>query len=634
MTSDKTPSKIIVKNFLSWEYLEFNFPEGTTLVDGFNYDDNTPEGSGKSAILNALCWGLFGKIPKDANVDDVIREGQKSCSVEVYFNEDSKDDETYIFRTRKPNELGMHFTWRKGSTTEKGKDAKETQKMIEEYIGMSFETFCQSVYFAQNYPNKFVTATEDQKGKILSEIQDLMIFDRARKKTLAEIKENDLDLMAIKKDLERQRSVEERYESELSNIEQLKSVFNREKQEKIAELRDSSDTIGNQVKQLLKTHAEFTEEECLVERDRINKGIRELIEEKARFKEELRGLESKKLSVKRLEFQVQKLEGQMLKAVNKIKDLKNPKDKACPTCGTVLEKIDKSHFKVAIEEQQHEKQEFAQEREGLLKELEGMEIPTTSELQEGISSIKTMLKREEYALSEVETQLKKISLVEKELISKNDEQDRIFTMIEKEEARDGAHFDKKLKEIKTALTKTQKETKTLRENLKVLTDHGNRLLALKDGFKEVKQYVFQGLLSELTRKSNRFLSELFELPIKIDFSNLSGSGEVSKIKVEVTIDGHKRPLGLYSGGQFRRIQLAVDLALSEIVSARGDSPMNLRIFDEYFKDLSESSMEKALRLIETLQGCTILIEHNSIFKSIVDNTFKVELIDGVSKEAA
>ncbi len=324
----------------------------------------------------------------------------------------------------------------------------------------------------------------------------------------------------------------------------------------------------------------------------------------------------------------------MLKAVNKIKDLKNPKDKACPTCGTVLEKIDKSHFKMAIEEQEHEKQEYAEEREGLLKELEGMEIPTTDELNGAITSLEGMLKREEHALLEVETQLKKIALVEKELISKNEEQDRIFTMIEKEEARDGAHFDKKLKEVKTALTNALKETKTLRENLKVLTDHSNRLLALKDGFKEVKQYVFQGLLSELTRKSNRFLSELFELPIKIDFSNLSGSGDVSKINVEVTIDGHKRPLGLYSGGQFRRIQLAVDLALSEIVSSRGDSPMNLRIFDEYFKDLSESSMEKALRLIETLRGCTILIEHNSIFKSIVDNTFKVELIDGVSKEAA
>ena len=627
-------SKIIAKNFLSWEKLEFDFVEGTTLIDGFNHDDNTSEGSGKSAILNALCWGLYGKIPKDANVDDVIREGQKSCSVEIYFNEGSKDDETYIFRTRKPNELGMHFTWRKGSTTEKGKDAKETQVMIEEYIGMSFETFCQSVYFAQNYPNKFVTATEDKKAKILSEIQDLTIFDKARKKTLAEIKENELDLLSIKKDLERQRSVEERYESELSNIEQLKSVFKREQQEKIEDLRVTSKALDAQLKNLLKTHEEFTEEELQKESDRINKGIRELIEEKARFNAEFKGLEAKKVSAKRLEFQAKKLEGQMLKAVNKIKDLKNPKDKACPTCGTVLEKIDKSHFKMAIEEQEHEKQEYAEEREGLLKELEGMEIPTTDELNGAITSLEGMLKREEHALLEVETQLKKIALVEKELISKNEEQDRIFTMIEKEEARDGAHFDKKLKEVKTALTNALKETKTLRENLKVLTDHSNRLLALKDGFKEVKQYVFQGLLSELTRKSNRFLSELFELPIKIDFSNLSGSGDVSKINVEVTIDGHKRPLGLYSGGQFRRIQLAVDLALSEIVSSRGDSPMNLRIFDEYFKDLSESSMEKALRLIETLRGCTILIEHNSIFKSIVDNTFKVELIDGVSKEAA
>ena len=99
----------------------------------------------------------------------------------------------------------------------------------------------------------------------------------------------------------------------------------------------------------------------------------------------------------------------------------------------------------------------------------------------------------------------------------------------------------------------------------------------------------------------------------------------------MTLDGIRRPLGLYSGGQFRRIQLAVDFAISDIIASRSKSPISLKILDESFKDLSESSMEKLLRLLEQQKGGTILIEHNSIFKSIVNNVFSVEFKDGISR---
>jgi DNA repair exonuclease SbcCD ATPase subunit len=104
-----------------------------------------------------------------------------------------------------------------------------------------------------------------------------------------------------------------------------------------------------------------------------------------------------------------------------------------------------------------------------------------------------------------------------------------------------------------------------------------------------------------------------------------------KIDVSVSIDGKDRPLGLYSGGQFRRIALAVDLALSDITCARNSNKLNLMILDEYCKDLSEVSMEKVLKLLQSRKGSTILIEHNSIFKSIVNNVFEVELINKVSR---
>ena len=163
--------RIIAKNFLSWENLEFEIKDGVTLIDGWNADDNTSEGSGKSAVVNALCFGLFGKLPKDAKVDEVIRQGQKSCEVQIITPEYT------VHRTRKPNATFMEHKTR-GRVI--GKDARESQKLIEEELGFSYETFMQTIYFAQNYGKKFITSTQEDKGRILSEVQDLSIFDRAR----------------------------------------------------------------------------------------------------------------------------------------------------------------------------------------------------------------------------------------------------------------------------------------------------------------------------------------------------------------------------------------------------------------------------------------------------------------------
>src|SRR5690606_5533280 len=147
-------------------------------------------------------------------------------------------------------------------------------------------------------------------------------------------------------------------------------------------------------------------------------------------------------------------------------------------------------------------------------------------------------------------------------------------------------------------------------------------------FKEIKSYVFTNALNELNYRTNQYLNSLFDMEASIKFIN-----EDQKIESRITVNGKERSLGLLSGGQNRRFNLAVDLALSDIVSYRKTSKLDLLVFDEYFKDLSEISMETALNLLKERKCPVILIEHNSIFKNIVDNTFFVRLKDGTSFES-
>jgi DNA repair exonuclease SbcCD ATPase subunit len=188
----------------------------------------------------------------------------------------------------------------------------------------------------------------------------------------------------------------------------------------------------------------------------------------------------------------------------------------------------------------------------------------------------------------------------------------------------------KLEEIDRELTKVEEQGHELLEQKKVLQTKISNLEILKTGFKEVKQFVFQTLLNELSVKATRLASELFEVPISIRFSNEDEDGGITKILTTVTLDGNERTLGLYSGGQYRRIELAVDLALASIVANRSQNPIKFRVLDEPFKDLSEPSMEKMVKLLEKLEGSTIIIEHNSITKSIIHNVFDIEYRNGVS----
>jgi exonuclease SbcC len=741
--------RITAKNFLSWEDLSFDFTPGVTLIEGFNLDDQTSEGSGKSAILNALCWGLYGRIPKDAKVDDVVREGHKSCEVTVEL-----EDGTQIVRTRKPNDLYMVLA--EGNSTygrAKGKDSKETQTQIEAVIGMSFETFCQSVYFAQNYPNKFVTATEEEKVKILSEILDLKQFDRARAATMDRLRKLEVDSAVAEKAHASLEMAMNSVDRQQRDYEALRERMQRERLERVRRLITDRDQVLQERSELASQLAELPEvteqdrenltqfvAECEAIKERVNQSLfncRHAVElrqecEAARSEIEQSVLKRDQFNVdeRRLELTMFQNDAQLIveqKAelsaalaaitkTQKLKDdtfkmqvrrlndvkrlqgeldrLRNPGNQTCPSCGTLLSAADPTHIEVAILEKEQELRAAELEHKNVVGEYEAIQVRSDAELREELESLSNVLREIEAQKQKLETEFRnygylvreieqgrakllkleeKLSTLpeasedqlreelaqvtaaiaearvqEKQLREVSSKRDlimkdaklqegllrKIEMDLEREEAVGTADVDHKLERLAAERQELLEKQQQSLEVLQSQRDNRARLQALKDGFKEIKAYVFGNILSELTRKANRYLVELFEVPVSIEFSNLSDDGDMAKIRVAVTYDGSERPLGLYSGGQFRRIQLAVDLALSEIVSARGAKPLQLRVLDEYFKDLSETSMDKALHLLEKLPGSTVLIEHNSIFRSIVRNVFRLELEAGTSRRVA
>lgn len=666
---------IKARNFLSWEELSFDIKIGVTLIDGWNEDDQTPEGSGKSAILNAACWCLFGKIPKDANIDDVIKEGQKNCEVQVHF-----DDGSIVRRTRGPNELSMT----RSDRLIKGKDVKETQTLIEEFVGLTFETFCQTIYFAQNYTKKFITANQEDKGKILSEVQDLTIFDKAGKEVRSLIKTSEDTQIKLKhsrdlviKDEELTKrdiaSEELRYQHALQqqvqrvrSIElQIRAEEDRLARERLSQMEDIADVVrqlqeaGKLVQEQETSKTQILDAmSILVYDEKLEKAFQDannlLIAEAGVLNSEIAGID--KLFAKR---KMAETQGQ--RYATRYKQLQTEKEKNlafianpspnCPTCGTRLAACDTSHAKVDVVRIDQELGELTEALTALAVEIE-IPIPTKEELSKRLAEIREARANNDARILEIRGVKDRMNRAASHLMAidqnikvQQTRIDRLKIELERERAPrifDMSHLDAlqtqleienrpvvfdqgPLQVLTDKMTTARNNIEDLTKLIKEKESHLNRLEDLKTGFKEIKSYVFNSMLNEINARTQKYLSKLFEVPVSVRFKN-----DEMKIETEVKYDGVDRGLGLLSGGQFRRVSLAVDLALSDVITSRKGARVGILILDEYFKDLSESSMEKCLTLLEGRGQPVLLIEHNSIFKNIVNNSITVKLQDGTS----
>jgi len=621
--------RIVAKNFLSWETLEFELPEDICMINGFNYDDNSPEGSGKSAVVNSLSWGLFGKIPKDTNIDDVIREGQKSCFVCVQL------DNFSVIRSRKPNDLYFEVDGKK----RKGKDLRETQKMIEELVGLSFETFCQSVYFAQNYNKKFITATQEEKGKIFSEIQDLSQFDRARKETLNLIKAETETIDNLEHEREIMRREIEHNQLMIRNTVEANEKLKSQHHQKIQLLEDQEKRALDK-REVLKKEvgnagaiSEFIDiEKIRTQKQDIESKLSEIQADRTTLQVQLvnfSNMEKMANDAKRDLDYCNHQKGKLQEKKGKLLEFIQNPESACPTCGTMLKGVDTGQTQNEVNQIIKELSDI-EERSSEIKERLGSPIPDYTQIQETLKMFEGMvreLSKEKQLNSTREgewvTSQTLLKFKTGELQKLESECSQYTEIIKTESEKQPqytspAPFREKEEELTAKVAK-------LCDILSVKQKRLGNLESLKDGFKEVKIHVFNSILNELTTKTNKYVQELFEVPVHIQFLN-----DDMKIKTTINYDGTERSLGLLSGGQFGRVSLATDLALSDIVGSRKGRVLDFIILDEYFKNLSESSMRKCLNLLKSLDKPILLIEHNSIFKQIVDSSINVELVNKIS----
>lgn len=186
-----------VENFGSYKKLEMDLTDkGLVLIHG-------PTGCGKSTIMDAITWCLYGKTAKEVNSNDVIGWESEFCAGRVTVHVGGGDVLITVTRVR-GNRCDLQFTINEGVPI-RGKDLNDTQKQIDDYLGASFDRFINSAY-SHEFGNsaKFFTSSAKERRSLLESIVDLSVPKKIQDKcsdrlsTLRkEIKELDLSARSL-----------------------------------------------------------------------------------------------------------------------------------------------------------------------------------------------------------------------------------------------------------------------------------------------------------------------------------------------------------------------------------------------------------------------------------------------------
>jgi len=252
-------TRIKLKNWRSHTNSEFIFTKGVNALVGIM-------GSGKSSVMDALCFGLFGSFPllqaRKLKLDDIIRSVPSpvdSLEVEVEFI--GHDGVAYtVQRIIKRGKGTVSANLRKERTLIEGPNAQRCTEYISKLLKIDYDVFSRAVYADQNQLDYFLEIPRGQRMARIDKLLHINRFETARKNTLSLIKKISIEQSTKKEltdtllgsdeidNLEKIIEEKEKIEEDLQNLndihEKHESDFNSHK---------------NQLNELTKKSEQFTQ---------------------------------------------------------------------------------------------------------------------------------------------------------------------------------------------------------------------------------------------------------------------------------------------------------------------------------------------------------------------------------------
>ncbi|MCX7795081.1 MAG: AAA family ATPase [bacterium] len=484
-------------------FLSYSTPQTIDFTKANVFCISGPNGAGKSSILDGIVYALYGKIPRYAGrristEEDIINHSSNKLSLSLKFR---IGDRIFLVKrelVRGKSQQANIYEIKDSETVPLGvKKNREVNALIENLLGMDYETFTRTVILPQNQIDRFLKPPSSEafseRRQVLQKLLGLDIYKEVKR--LANQRCRD-----ISKDIQ---IITSRLEGELKsyNREYIR-ILDKELKEKEGLLRSLDKDRQNLSKEV----------ESL--RDAVNL-FSDLISSQKDYQvviSKLKWLEKEKEEVDRLEL-IYQIQIDAVPLLNSIKDFSDKKSRLESLRKERLE-IEKSIEKwvktIEVEKKKAEEyQKYIRYAETLLE---------LTPLAESIRTLEVNKRRIAKALEEIKAKEEDLLLVDremKEILSEIKACDEKIETLK-------VNFEKKL-EVWKELHTIVEEIKTLKHKKEELDNYRKRKIELeKDrGCIELELKSIENVLNTLTEELDRLEGIMEELHLQRIINSLS-----------------------------------------------------------------------------------------------------------------
>jgi len=576
---------ITLRNFLSigavCQAVNFN-RQDLTLILGENLDlggDGARNGTGKTSLIQALCYALFGVPINSIRKDNLVnRTNGKGMMVTLEFSVNGIDYK--IERGRKPNILRFYVNddLQKGTDDAQGEN-KETQQAIEKIINMSVDMFKQIIAL-NTYSEPFLALKTNEQKNIIEQLLGITLLSEKAEVIKNLIKESKDNIQAEEFKVKAIEEANRRVQEQIDSLKRRQKLW----------LTKHSDDLEKLAIEYTKLNAIDVNAELQAHKDLLS------------YNEKSKKIDELKVWIDRCVADQAKEKKLVNKLKKEIADLKNH---TCYACG----------------QQMHDskKETVLADKEKSLQEAVLQELATNTQYIENTQAL--------IDLGELGIKPTTHYKTEAEAVKHSSQLTNILVSIENKAAEVDPYAEQIVEMESQALQEIDFEninrlTRTM-DHQKFLLD----LLSSKDSF--VRKKIIDQNLSHLNSRLTHYLDKI-GLPHQVIFQN--------DLQVEITELGRELDFDNLSRGERNRLILGLSFAFRDVWESLY-SPINTLFIDELIDSgLDTMGVENSIAILKDMsrrrQKSIWLVSHREELAGRVPSVLKVVKEGGFTSYSA
>lgn len=566
-------------------------------------------GAGKSKLLNAISWCLYGKTTDDLGSTDIrpwSGKGKTIVTLKLTSWDGDEGERHIIVRTAGPNSLTV--------------DSKPcSQDAVDKLIGMSHGVFCLAPFLGQGLP-LFHDLPNSKKLEFLGGVLGLDRWDEHSERAKRKADELDRKLQRVIGEISGSRVRAEELSSQVKRQKETADAWDEERAAKLAEAQAATKRLAKTAEAARTTHAKvevkLDSQQLVLKQDTAD--VRKITEAAHKAELQLRSVQSR--------------EAQVVQEYERAKaELANLKEKRmCPTCGQNIKR--ESRYLENVEAAELRIRSYSKElNTTALQDATKAATAAKKKVADYNKRLDELRAAVEKLEDEERTLRREAERLEMELLHAKKVCDQFVDDVNPHRAR--------LAELRRAHKQALTNTVELEKERDALEVKVQQTRYWVKGFKDVRLHVLEDVLEELEFVTNTMLDAigLVGWEVRYDIERETKSGTLQRGLITTVLSPQQNAdvkWKSWSGGEGQRLRIAGSLALSEVVLARVGVVCNIEVLDEPTRHLSSEGVDDLCEFLadraRTLKKSIYLVDHMAIESTRFDRVITVRKTDAGS----